>query len=131
MNSSIHTYKNSCTIEEKFDLQNITPFAGANIIVDSIRKLGIDRSLDSLTVKKAPWASYSTSTELQIIMTAYMLGLERIEHTQTMECDPFLTQKFGLVLEEDGVGYTIKLKASKRVKEHLMETHLFRRLFYY
>lgn len=96
MNTSIHTYKNSCTIEEKFDLQNITPFADANIIVDSIHKLGIDRSLDSLTVKKAPWASYSTSTELQIIMTAYMLGLERIEHTQTMECDPFLTQKFGL-----------------------------------
>lgn len=96
MSISTRTNQNSCLINEQFDLDNITPFAGANIIVDYMRQLGINHKLEELSVKKAPWADFSASIELQIIMTAYMLGLERIDHTRTMEYDKFLAQKFGL-----------------------------------
>lgn len=96
MSISARTNQNSSLINEQFDLDNITPFAGANIIVDYMRQLGIDQKLEELSVKKAPWADFSSSSEMQIIMTAYMLGLERIDHTRTMEFDKFLAQKFGL-----------------------------------
>lgn len=58
MSISARTNQNSCLINEQFDLDNITPFAGANIIVDYMRQLGIDQKLEELSVKKSPMGGF-------------------------------------------------------------------------
>lgn len=52
--------------------------------------------LENLSVRKAPWAKYSAGLELQMLLSAYMMGFARIEHTEILRSDPLFHQKFDL-----------------------------------
>jgi hypothetical protein len=52
--------------------------------------------LDSLPIEKAPWATYTLGDDLETLLVAYALGIERIEHMDVIEHDPLLRIKLDL-----------------------------------
>lgn len=74
MQSSTKDSINPCTIRENFDLHTITSVAGANLPIDFMNGLGINHSVEKLSMKRASWADYSAELELQSRIVAYALG---------------------------------------------------------
>ena len=96
MNVSTLDCLNPCTMTEEFNVKNITAYAGANIIVDFMNSMGMNKELEDLSVRKVPWAVYSAGLELQMLMTAYTMGISRIEHTDVLKDDPIFRHKLDL-----------------------------------
>jgi hypothetical protein len=88
---------NSCRIYYKFDKDGLTGFGGAAVLIDYFRgHLNVRSLLDSLPIEKAHWATYTIGDDLETLLVAYALGLERIEHMDIIEHDPLLRIKLGL-----------------------------------
>lgn len=88
----------SCMIGERFDLPSLTALGGVNLLVDFTRDgLGLRQALVTADLPvKAPWAHYSMADDVETLVTAYMVGLERISHIEEWERDPLLCKKLGL-----------------------------------
>jgi len=88
---------NSCRISYKFDKDGLTSFGGAALLIDCFREhLNVRQLLDSLPIEKAPWATYTLGDDLETLLVAYALGIERIEHMDVIEHDPLLRIKLDL-----------------------------------
>lgn len=97
MKGSTATTPHSSRVAEVFDLEGITGFAGANLLVDFLRdRLQLRRLLEKLPVQKAPWATYEVADDLECLMLASMLGIERIGQMDEVEHDPLLCLKLNL-----------------------------------
>jgi len=96
VNTSTHDCLTPCSIKEIFDLPNITSAAGFNLLTDLADNLGINRALEKLSIGKEDWAKYSAGLEAQLLILAYSLGFQRIEHMEILKDDPLLLEKFQL-----------------------------------
>jgi len=96
-NTSTRTAPNSCPIDYKFDKDGLTAFGGAAPLIDFFRNhLNVRGLLDSLSMEKADWATYTIGAETEALLVAYALGFKRIEHMDAIEHDPLLCAKLEL-----------------------------------
>lgn len=87
----------SCIVSEVFDLEGITAYGGANLLIDFLRNdLQLVRRFEDLPMQKAAWATYSVAQDLECLLVAYCLGVERISHMPELEHDPLLRIKLGM-----------------------------------
>lgn len=97
MNTSTQQSPKSCSVDVVFDRPGMTSFGGAAPMVDYFRDTAALRSsFEFFGKEKAPWAEYSSAEELETLVTAYALGIERIDHADSIERDPLLCAKLGL-----------------------------------
>jgi len=94
---STPTSPHSCKVEEAFDLPGLTPMAGLSLLIDFLRqRLGLRSTLETVNLRKAPWARYQLADELEVLLVGYLAGSERIGHMEELRHDPLVGRKLGL-----------------------------------
>lgn len=94
MKDSTQITSNTCQVTEVFDVEGLTSHGGANLLVDFSRNnLQLYQRLQSIPIYKEAWANSSVAQDLEYLITAYSLGIERIFHLDDIENDPLLKLK--------------------------------------
>ncbi len=84
-------------VNERFDLNGVTSFGGANILFDYAEQIGLGLKLHEVCTKfeKAANATYPLFSSLLVLVFGRTLGLLRIAEFTRLENDPLLATKFG------------------------------------